>query len=78
MIGKGITLIQEDNLKSNSYGMKYDMCGGADVLGIMKILAGIQAKTKCLWNHPSDRENLVNGKAYKPQDVITQHYQGRQ
>ena len=71
MIGKGITFDSGGyNLKSNSYGMKYDMCGGADVLGIMKILAGIQAKTNVYGIIPVT-ENLVNGKAYKPQDVIT-------
>ena len=71
VIGKGITFDSGGyNLKSNSYGMKYDMCGGADVLGIMKILAGIQAKTNVYGIIPVT-ENLVNGKAYKPQDVIT-------
>ena len=70
VIGKGITFDSGGyNLKSNSYGMKYDMCGGADVLGIMKILAGIQAKTNVYGIIPVT-ENLVNGKAYKPQDVI--------
>ena len=71
VIGKGITFDSGGyNLKSNSYGMKYDMCGGADVLGIMKILAGIQDKTNVYGIIPVT-ENLVNGKAYKPQDVIT-------
>ncbi|OUQ12236.1 hypothetical protein B5E87_10555 [Massilimicrobiota sp. An142] len=71
VIGKGITFDSGGyNLKSNSYGMKYDMCGGADVLGIMKILAGIQAKTNVYGIIPVT-ENLVNGKAYKPQDLIT-------
>ena len=71
VIGKGITFDSGGyNLKSNSYGMKYDMCGGADVLGIMKILAGIQAKTNVYGIIPVT-ENLVNGEAYKPQDVIT-------
>ena len=71
VIGKGITFDSGGyNLKSNSYGMKYDMCGGADVLGIMKILAGFQAKTNVYGIIPVT-ENLVNGKAYKPQDLIT-------
>ena len=71
VIGKGLTFDSGGyNLKGNSYGMKYDMCGGADVLGIMKILAGIQAKTNVYGIIPVT-ENLVNGKAYKPQDVIT-------
>ena len=71
VIGKGITFDSGGyNLKSNSYGMKYDMCGGADVLGIMKIFAGIQAKANVYGIIPVT-ENLVNGKAYKPQDLIT-------
>ncbi len=71
VIGKGITFDSGGyNLKGNSYGMKYDMCGGADVYGIMQILAQSQAKTNVYGIIPVT-ENLVNGQAYKPQDVIT-------
>ena len=71
VIGKGLTFDSGGyNLKSNSYGMKYDMCGGADVYGIMQILAQSQAKTNVYGIVPVT-ENLVSGKAYKPQDVIT-------
>ena len=71
VIGKGLTFDSGGyNLKGNSYGMKYDMCGGADVLGIMQILARSQAKTNVYGIVPVT-ENLVSGKAYKPQDVIT-------
>ena len=71
VIGKGLTFDSGGyNLKGNSYGMKYDMCGGADVLGVMQILARSQAKTNVFGIVPVT-ENLVNGKAYKPQDVIT-------
>ena len=70
VIGKGLTFDSGGyNLKGNSYGMKYDMCGGADVLGIMQILARSQAKTNVYGIVPVT-ENLVSGKAYKPQDVI--------
>lgn len=71
VIGKGLTFDSGGyNLKGNSYGMKYDMCGGADVLGIMKILAATKAKVNVYGIIPTT-ENLVSDKAYKPQDVIT-------
>lgn len=50
--------------------MKYDMCGGADVLGVMKTLGALKAKANVYGIIPTT-ENLVSGKAYKPQDVIT-------
>lgn len=71
VIGKGLTFDSGGyNLKGNSYGMKYDMCGGADVLGIMKILAATKAQANVYGIIPTT-ENLVSDKAYKPQDVIT-------
>jgi len=71
IIGKGITFDSGGyNLKENSYGMKYDMCGAADVLGIMRILAEKQVHANVYGIVPTT-ENLVSGKAYKPQDVIT-------
>lgn len=71
IIGKGLTFDSGGyNIKNNSYGMKYDMCGGGDVLGIMKILAATKAKANVYGIIPTT-ENLVNEKAYKPQDVIT-------
>ncbi len=71
VIGKGLTFDSGGyNIKNNSYGMKYDMCGGADVLGIMKILAMTKSKKNVYGIIPTT-ENLVSGKAYKPQDVIT-------
>lgn len=71
VIGKGLTFDSGGyNIKNNSYGMKYDMCGGADVLGIMKIIAATKAKANVYGIIPTT-ENLVSDKAYKPQDVIT-------
>ena len=71
VVGKGLTFDSGGyNIKSNSYGMKYDMCGGADVLGIMKILAETNAKANVYGLIPTT-ENLICGEAYKPQDVIT-------
>ncbi|MBS5113540.1 MAG: leucyl aminopeptidase [Coprobacillus cateniformis] len=71
VIGKGLTFDSGGyNLKGNSLGMKYDMCGGADVLGVMKTLGALKAKANVYGIIPTT-ENLVSGKAYKPQDVIT-------
>lgn len=71
VVGKGLTFDSGGyNIKSNSYGMKYDMCGGADVLGIMQILAATNAKANVYGIIPTT-ENLVSERAYKPQDVIT-------
>ena len=71
VVGKGLTFDSGGyNLKSNSYGMKYDMCGGADVFGIMKTLAATKAKANVYGIIPTT-ENLLNEKAYRPQDVIT-------
>ena len=71
LVGKGITFDSGGyNIKNNSYGMKYDMCGAGDVLAIMKILAATKAKANVYGIIPTT-ENLVNEHAYKPQDVIT-------
>lgn len=71
VVGKGLTFDSGGyNIKKNSLGMKYDMCGGANVLGIMEILAATKAKVNVYGIIPTT-ENLVSDKAYKPQDVIT-------
>jgi len=71
LIGKGLTFDAGGyNIKSDSYGMKYDMCGGADVLGAMEIIASNHFAKNVVAIIPAT-ENLINGSAYKPQDVIT-------
>ena len=71
VVGKGLTFDSGGyNIKNNSLGMKYDMCGGADVLGILQILAATKAKVNVYGIVPAT-ENLVSGKGYKPQDVVT-------
>lgn len=71
IVGKGLTFDSGGySIKSNSVGMKYDMCGGADVLGIMKILASNKVKANVYGIIPTT-ENLVSDKAYKCDDVIT-------
>lgn len=71
VIGKGITFDSGGyNLKSRtSFGMKYDMCGAADVLGVMKILAELRAEVNVYGILPVT-ENLISQQAYKSQDVI--------
>lgn len=70
VVGKGLTFDSGGyNIKSDSLGMKYDMCGGADVLGIMQVLAATKAKVNVYGIVPTT-ENLISGKGYKPQDVV--------
>lgn len=71
LIGKGLTFDSGGyNIKPNSLGMKYDMCGGANVLGAMEIIAGLKLKANVYCIVPTT-ENLINGSAFKPDDVLT-------
>ncbi|ADJ27358.1 leucyl aminopeptidase [Nitrosococcus watsonii] len=50
--------------------MKYDMCGGASVLGTMKACAELELPLNVIAVVPSS-ENLPDGAANKPGDVLT-------
>ena len=50
--------------------MKYDMCGGANVIGTILAIAKMKLKVNVVGLVPST-ENLVNGSATKPGDVHT-------
>lgn len=50
--------------------MKYDMCGGANVIGTLLAIAKLKLKINVVGLVPST-ENLVNGSATKPGDVHT-------
>lgn len=50
--------------------MKYDMCGGANVIGAMLAIAKLGLKVNVIGLVPST-ENMVNGSATKPGDVHT-------
>lgn len=50
--------------------MKYDMCGGASVFGVMMAIAEMKLKINVVGVVPSS-ENLINGKANKPGDIVT-------
>jgi leucyl aminopeptidase len=50
--------------------MKYDMCGGASVLGVMNSLTQLQLPINVVGIIPAT-ENMPNGSATKPGDVVT-------
>ncbi len=50
--------------------MKYDMCGGAAVIGTMLAIARLKLKINVV-AYVASTENMINGKATKPGDVHT-------
>ncbi len=72
-VGKGITFDSGGiSLKpgENMELMKYDMTGGATVLGAMQAIAQLKPSIGVLGIVPAS-ENLPSGKATKPGDVVT-------
>ncbi|HEV8601590.1 MAG TPA: leucyl aminopeptidase [Patescibacteria group bacterium] len=75
LIGKGLTFDSGGvSIKpaERMEEMKYDMCGGADVLGIFEAAAALKLKQRLVGLIPST-ENLMSGKAVKPGDILTSH-----
>ncbi len=75
LVGKGITFDSGGyNLKPSSgmADMHTDMAGAAAVMGAMYALAASGSKRKVIGIVPST-ENLVNGDAYKPSDIVLSH-----
>lgn len=73
LIGKGLTFDSGGyNLKqpAGMLGMKYDMCGAANVLGALEIIAKLKLKANVMVVIPTT-ENLISGSAYKCNDVLT-------
>lgn len=73
LVGKGLTFDAGGiSLKpaGNMHEMKFDMCGGAAVYGAMEIIAKTQPKVNVVALIPTS-ENLPNGSANKPGDVLT-------
>ena len=73
LIGKGVTFDSGGiSLKpgSNMDEMKYDMCGGASVLGTMKSIAQMALPINLTVIVPSV-ENMPSARASKPGDVVT-------
>lgn len=74
-IGKGITFDAGGiSIKSSKDmdEMKYDMSGGASVLGIMQVASILKLPYKIIGIIPA-AENLPGGSAYKPGDIISFH-----
>ena len=72
LVGKGITFDSGGiSLKpgADMDQMKFDMCGAASVLGAFRAVAELKAKVNLIGLVPTC-ENMPNGKATKPGDVI--------
>lgn len=74
VVGKGLTFDSGGISIKPSGGMeemKYDMCGAAAVLGLMKVLASTRPKGVRVIGIVGTTDNMPSGSAYKPGDVIT-------
>lgn len=72
-VGKGLTFDAGGISVKPSAGMqdmKYDMCGGANVIGAMLAIAKLKLKVNVIGLVPSS-ENLLGQSAIKPGDIIT-------
>jgi len=72
LVGKGITFDSGGiSLKpgADMDQMKFDMCGAASVLGAFRAVAELKAKVNLIGLVPTC-ENMPNGKATKPGDVV--------
>lgn len=73
LVGKGLTFDSGGiSIKpaAKMDEMKYDMCGGASVFGALRAVAEMELPINVVGIIPSS-ENLINGKANKPGDVVT-------
>ncbi len=78
LVGKGITFDSGGlSLKppDGMVDMKFDKCGAAAVLGIMKLASTLSLK-RHLVGIMALTENLPGGNAYKPGDIL-KHYNGK-
>src|SRR5208282_6939160 len=73
LVGKGITfdtggisIKPSDNMEK----MKYDMAGGAAMIGAMRAIALLKPRVRVIVIVCA-AENMPDGKAYKPGDVVT-------
>ncbi len=75
LVGKGLTFDSGGvSIKPSEKmeEMKYDMCGGATVLGIFEAAAQMKLSTHLVGLIPAT-ENLLSGKAVKPGDILVSH-----
>lgn len=73
LVGKGLTFDAGGiSLKPAAAmdEMKYDMCGGASVFGVMRAIAAMKLPLQVVGVVPSS-ENLPDGAANKPGDIVT-------
>jgi leucyl aminopeptidase len=73
LVGKGITFDSGGISLKPGAGMdemKYDMCGAASVLGVMKMVALLDLPINLIALIPST-ENMPGGRASKPGDIVT-------
>jgi leucyl aminopeptidase len=73
LVGKGLTFDAGGISLKPGLGMdemKYDMCGGASVLGILRAATLLNLKLNIVGLIPSS-ENLPDGDANKPGDILT-------
>lgn len=73
LVGKAITFDTGGySIKdtSNIVGMKYDKCGGVNVLAALQAAAGLKLKTPVI-GIIAAAENMISGEAYRPDDILT-------
>ena len=72
LVGKGLTF-DTGGISIKPAGrmdeMKFDMCGSATVMGVMKVVAELQPKINILFAIGST-ENMPDGNASKPGDIV--------
>lgn len=72
LVGKGITFDSGGiSIKpaASMEEMKYDMCGGAAVIGAMQVIARLRPNVRVIGVVPAS-ENLPSGRSVKPGDVV--------
>jgi leucyl aminopeptidase len=72
LVGKGLTFDSGGISIKPSAGMgemKYDMCGGAAVLGAVRAVAALRLPFRVV-GLVAATENMPDGKAYKPGDIV--------
>jgi leucyl aminopeptidase len=78
IVGKGLTFDSGGiSIKpaAKMEEMKYDMCGGATVLGVLSLVRALGVRVNVVGAVPST-ENLSGGSAYKPGDIL-RSYSGK-
>ena len=74
IVGKGLTF-DSGGISIKPAGgmeeMKYDMCGAAATIGLMKAVAATKPKDVRVIGIVGTTENMPSGSAYKPGDVVT-------